>query len=157
MSAPFLQYPDYTRPFHIATDASNTGVGGVLFQPSVPGEYITATNIVSICSKKLTDSQRRYAAYKKRAMGCGLFTAPVSFRTCGGRGDLVLITDHKPLTYIFSSTQLSPALQQWARCYPGLRFSDHSSRWYLTRPCLINYRVCTRLSTPACSIGVHRN
>jgi hypothetical protein len=111
-SAPFLQYPDYTRPFHIATDASNTGVGGVLFQPSVPGEYITAHNIVAICSKKLTDSQRRYAAYKKELWGV-VYSLRQFHAYVWGRGDLVLITDHKPLTYIFSSTQLSPALQQW--------------------------------------------
>ena len=30
-----------------------------------------------------------------------------------GRNDLVIVTDHKPLTYILYSLQLSPALQQW--------------------------------------------
>jgi len=112
MKAPFLQYPDYNRPFHIATDASNTGIGGVLFQPTTPGEYITANNIVAICSKKLTDSQRRYAAYKKELWGI-VYSLRQFHSYVWGRGDLVLITDHKPLTYIFSSTQLSPALQQW--------------------------------------------
>src|SRR5207248_11426775 len=28
--APFLQFPDYSRSFHLATDASITGIGGVL-------------------------------------------------------------------------------------------------------------------------------
>ena len=32
--APFLRFPDFSRPFHMATDASNTGVGGVLYQPT---------------------------------------------------------------------------------------------------------------------------
>src|ERR1700704_5386325 len=73
---------------------------------------ITANNIVAICSKKLTDSQRRYAAYKKELWGI-VYSLRQFHSYVWGRGDLVLITDHKPLTYIFSSTQLSPALQQW--------------------------------------------
>src|SRR5690606_29839905 len=64
MSAPILQFPDYTRPFHIACDASNTGVGGVLYHPDVVGGDITPSNIVSICSKKLQASQFNYPAYK---------------------------------------------------------------------------------------------
>jgi hypothetical protein len=110
--APFLKFPDFSRPFHIATDASNTGVGGVLYQPDTDDGEITATNIVVICSKKLTESQRNYPAYKKELWGvvyCLRQFHPYIY----GRGDLVLHTDHKPLTYMFLSEQLSPALQQW--------------------------------------------
>ena len=53
-TAPFLRFPDFSRPFHIATDASNTGVGGVLYQPDGDEGVITADNIVAICSKKLS-------------------------------------------------------------------------------------------------------
>ena len=54
----FLQYPDFSLPFHVATDASNTGIGGVLYQPKTEGEHITPNNIVAIYSKILTESQR---------------------------------------------------------------------------------------------------
>lgn len=110
--APILAYPKYELPFHIATDASLTGVGGVLFQPSKPGEHITPTNIVSICSKKLVNSEISYSAYKKELFG--VIYALRKFHTyVWGRTDLVLHTDHKPLTYIFSSDRLSNPLQQW--------------------------------------------
>jgi len=69
MKAPFLQFPDFDFPFHIATDASNTGIGAVLFQPRTKDEHITPNNIVSICSKVLSTTQRRYPAYKKELFG----------------------------------------------------------------------------------------
>ena len=112
MNAPFLQFPDHTRPFHIATDASNTGVGGVLYQPSDGEENITPTNMVSICSKKLTETQQRYPAYKKELLGIVYCLRKFNCYVWG-RNDLVIVTDHRPLTFILSSPQLSPALQQW--------------------------------------------
>ena len=111
-NAPFLQFPDFTLPFHVAPDASNTGVGGVLYQPKSKGEHITPNNIVAIYSKILSDSQRRYPAYKKELLG--IVSCLRRFHSyIWGRNDLVIVTDHKPLTYILESKQLSPALQQW--------------------------------------------
>ena len=112
MSAPFLQYPDYSRPFHVATDASNTGVGGVLFQPKKEGEYITPYNIVAVCSKKLQSCQTRWSAYKKEYFG--IVYCLRQFRPyIWGRDDLVVYTDHKPLTYVLSSTVLSTTVHGW--------------------------------------------
>lgn len=112
MSAPFLQYPDYSRAFHVATDASNTGVGGVLFQPRDDEEYITPCNIVAICSKKLQSSQTRWSAYKKEYFG--IVYCLRQFRPyIWGRNDLVVYTDHKPLTYVLSSPALSTTVHGW--------------------------------------------
>ena len=111
-NAPFLQFPDFALAFHVAPDASNTGIGGVLYQPKFKGEHITPYNIVAIYSKVLTEPQRRYPAYKKE-----LYAIVACLRRfhsyIWGRNDLVIVTDHKPLTYILESKQLSPALQQW--------------------------------------------
>ncbi|HVW99440.1 MAG TPA: ribonuclease H family protein, partial [Candidatus Babeliaceae bacterium] len=111
-SAPILTFPDFNRPFHIATDASQTGIGGVLFQPSSSDEYITPTNIINICSKKLLQHQQRWSAYKKELFGI-VYSLRKFHTYVWGRTDLVVHTDHRPLTYIFSSSELSPALQQW--------------------------------------------
>jgi hypothetical protein len=67
--APFLQFPQWSLPFHIATDASNVGCGGILYQPHSDDEGITAKNIVAICSKKWNQSQLNYPAYKKELFG----------------------------------------------------------------------------------------
>ena len=107
-----LAHPDHSRPFHLATDASWTGVGGVLFQPSTDSEHITASNIVAICSKKLSMCQRRWSVYRKELYGI-VYSLRQFHTFVYGRTDLVVYTDHKPLTYMFESKELSPALQQW--------------------------------------------
>ena len=111
--APLLQFPDFSRPFYVATDASNVGVGGVLYQPrDGDDENITADNIVAIHSKILTKSQRNYPAYKKELWG--IVSCLRQFHTyIWGRRDLVVYTDHKPLTYMLETPELSPALQHW--------------------------------------------
>ena len=121
MRAPFLQYPDYSRPFHIATDASNAGVGGVLYQPSAPDEQVTATNIVAICSKVLNKAQRNYSPYKKEAWG--VVYCLRQFRPyVWGRDDLTVVTDHKPLTYILATPELPSAIRMWMDDILDFRF-----------------------------------
>ena len=121
-SAPILKFPDYSCRFVIATDASNTGIGAVLFQPNDDKNLITADNIVAIHSQKLRDCQQNYPAYKKE-----LFAIVIALRKfhhfVWGRNDLIIITDHKPLTFMLSTEILSPALQQWIDVILDHRFT----------------------------------
>jgi hypothetical protein len=110
--APFLQFPNWNLPFHIATDASNVGCGGVLYQPRTVDEAITPENIVSICSRKWNQSQLNYPAYKKELYGI-VYCLRQFHSYVWGRRDLVIYTDHKPLTYILEQKEMSVALQQW--------------------------------------------
>jgi hypothetical protein len=112
LRSPVLSFPDFTRPFHIATDASQTGIGGVLFQPRFSDEHITPTNIVALVSKKLQPTQQRWPAYRKELYGI-VYSLRRFHAYIWGRTDLVLHTDHKPLTHMFSSAELSHPLQQW--------------------------------------------
>lgn len=122
--APVLQFADFSKPFHIATDASNTGVGGVLYQPDAPGGDITPHNIVSICSKKLQASQLNYPVYKKELWA--IVYCLRQFHTyVWGRGDLIIFTDHKPLSYLLDQKELGVALQQWLDCILDYRFIIH--------------------------------
>ena len=110
--APILKFPDFNKRFCVASDASNTGIGAVLFQPSSTDNIITPDNIVSICSRKLTKCELNYPAYKKELLA--IVYAFRQFHTfIWGRNDVTVLTDHKPLIYMLSSTTLSPALQQW--------------------------------------------
>jgi hypothetical protein len=112
LRSPLLNFPDFNRPFYLATDASNLGVGGVLYQPANGEVDIMPGNIVAICSKVLSSTQRNYSAYKKE-----LFALVYALRKfhvyLWGRSDSVLFTDHKPLIYMFTTPNPSPAVQQW--------------------------------------------
>lgn len=110
--SPILSFPNYEKRFEIATDASQTGVGGVLFQPKELGEHITPNNIIAICSKKLDSSQQRWPTYRKELFGI-VYSLRKFHTYIWGRMDLVVHTDHKPLTYMFSQTTLSLPLQYW--------------------------------------------
>ncbi|MGI0059985.1 MAG: Ty3/Gypsy family RNase HI domain-containing protein, partial [Nitrosotalea sp.] len=57
-------------------------------------------------------SQQRWAAYKKELYAV-VYCLRKFHQYVWGRLDLVVHTDHKPLIHMFSSDQLSPALQQW--------------------------------------------
>ena len=111
--APHLKFPEFDRPFYVATDASNTGIGGVLYQPMKDdnGE-ITANNIVSFCSKKLNDAQLNYPAFKKELYGV-VYSLQYFHYYLWGRNDVVVVTDHKPLVHVLESPKLSETLRRW--------------------------------------------
>jgi hypothetical protein len=142
-TAPFLKFPDFNKRFAVATDASQTGVGGVLYQPDDDDDTITANNIVAIVSKQLTQSQQRYPVYKKELWG--LVYCLRKFHTfIHGRKAVNVHTDHKPLIHIFKQTNLATALQQWLdvildydlviKYRPGVMnvLPDALSRMYMT-------------------------
>ena len=124
VNAPVLQFADHTKAFHIATDASNSGVGGVLYQPDTPGGDITPFNIVSICSKKLQASQLNYPVYKKELWSI-VYCLRQFHCYVWGRNDLVIFTDHKPLSYMLDQKELSTALSQWLDIILDYRFTIH--------------------------------
>jgi hypothetical protein len=111
-TAPILKFPVPGKPFRLATDASRTGIGGVLYQPDVEGGPMSPHNIIEIFSKTSNAETVRFSAYKKELsaiVGCLRRFHPLIW----GRPGLVIETDHRPLTYMYSSEKLSPALQQW--------------------------------------------
>ena len=110
--APILKFPDLSKRFVLAVDASQTGIGGILYQPDDDKHTITPTNIVAICSKQLNDTQKRYPVYKKELWGM-IYSLRKFHTFLWGRTDVTVLTDHKPLIHILNQRNLSVALQQW--------------------------------------------
>jgi transposase InsO family protein len=109
-----LAFPKARHRLVINCDASNVGMGGVLYQvPSDSvGDIIEAGNIIAFCSKKWSDTESRYSTYKKELKGLD-FCLNMFHSYIWGRGDVVLYTDHKPLIFMFKSAAPNRTMQLW--------------------------------------------
>ena len=57
---PVLAYADYTKPFRVHTDASELGLGAVLYQDQDDG----TTRVIAFASRSLSNSEQRYHSSK---------------------------------------------------------------------------------------------
>jgi transposase InsO family protein len=86
LTAPVLAPFDPTAPLTVATDASNTGLGGVLLQHGRPIMFV---------ARSLSPAETRYAAIEKELLAVRFVLERCHFYTYGR--PIVLQTDHKPL------------------------------------------------------------
>jgi hypothetical protein len=114
LAAPVVSTPDFTRPFHISTDASQYGVGGVLYQV-VGGER----KYVAFCSKSLKKGQRNYPATKRELLAI-IFCLKRWEPFLKGQ-HFSVETDHKALTYMH--TAKSHMLLDWASYLASFTFT----------------------------------
>ena len=88
----------------ISCDASNVGIGVVLFHCYLDGSERSTSNV----SKTLTPSQRRYSQIKEEAFAV-VFGLKKFHQFLYGR-KLILVTDHKPLLALFNPSTGTPAM-----------------------------------------------
>lgn len=94
-------------PLILTTDASDTAVGATL-------EQYTDGQVrpIAFFSKKLNETQRKYSTYDRELFG--IFAAVKYFRHLLEGRQVIIRTDHKPLTYAFSQ-KLDKASPRQAR------------------------------------------
>jgi transposase InsO family protein len=128
--APVLSFPDFTLPFYVATDASNLGVGCVLYQlPNGPDDE-SVVNYISFMARSLKKHERNYPAYKKELLGIVYALKKFHYYLWGR--SFTLLTDHRPLTYIQHQSDLPATIANWTETI----LSHHFECVY--RPGLLN-------------------
>jgi transposase InsO family protein len=133
-----LAFPDFSQPFLVATDASNHGVGAVLYQ-----EINSQVRYVNFASAALTSGQKNYSATKKELYA--IVFALNKFRNYIWGAHFTLYTDHRALTYLFTVNHTSPMVNTWMEIVLDFNFEiihkpgilnvlpDYLSRMYISR------------------------
>lgn len=103
--APVLKYPDFSKPFQLATDASNDAIGAVLQQNGHP---------ICYASRTLNQHERNYSATEKELLA--IVWATKYFRPYLYGVKFQVLSDHQPLRWLFVKAQsrdLNPRLFRW--------------------------------------------
>ena len=98
---PQLDTIDPSQPLIILTDASNKGIGYTLIQNVKGKETLTKNNIriIRIGNKALTPSQIKYDTTDKEYLAIRYAISRLYYLL--GTTEVVIYTDHQPLTYTF--------------------------------------------------------
>jgi hypothetical protein len=106
VNAPILSYPDFSKRFVLQTDASNVGIGAVLYQ-----EVNDAKRIIAYASRKLTAAEKNYSALEKEGLAIVCFVK--HFRPYLYGVKFLLRTDHQPLKWIMQQKEPTGRLARW--------------------------------------------
>ncbi|XP_058445453.1 uncharacterized protein LOC131426604 [Malaya genurostris] len=108
ITAPILTSPDFSLPFSIHCDASDSAIAGVLTQP-----YEGVDKPIAYFSQKLSTPQQRYCATEKEALA--VLKSLEKFRCYVEGTKFIVYTDASALTYILrSSWRTSSRLCRWS-------------------------------------------
>ncbi|KAJ9524507.1 hypothetical protein QJQ45_019534 [Haematococcus lacustris] len=112
-SAPVLALPDPLQPFEVWSDASLAGTGGVLMQNG---------RVVAYTSHKFTPAQVKYTTGEQELLG--IIRAMQEWRCyLDGAVHVTIVTDHNPLIYLKTQTNLSRRQARWMEFLA--RFDHH--------------------------------
>lgn len=105
-SEPILQYPDFSKPFILTTDASGYAVGGVLSQGTI-GKDLP----VAYTSRILNSAEQKYSTIEKECLA--IVYCVSHFRPYLYGKIFTIVTDHKPLVWLHSIKDPSSRLWKW--------------------------------------------
>ncbi len=104
---PVLGYADYDKPFELHVDASQKGLGAVLYQ-----EQDGVKRAISFASRALNRSESHYPAHKLEFLALKwAVTEKFNDYLYGQR--FTVLTDNNPLTYILSSAKVDATGHRW--------------------------------------------
>ena len=105
---PILAYANYKKPFIVHTDASELGLGVVLYQR----DDAHIKRVIAYASRTLTVSERKYPAHKLEFLALK-WSIMDQFHEYLYGGSFEVYTDNNPLTYILTTAKLDAMGQRW--------------------------------------------
>lgn len=103
---PLLQFPDFSKPFVLTTDASGYAIGGILSQGPI-GEDLP----IAYTSRVLNKAECNYSTIEKECLA--LVYCTMHFRPYLYGRKFTLVTDHKPLVWINSIKDPTSRVARW--------------------------------------------
>lgn len=107
-TAPVLKHPDFSKRFYIQCDASNYGLGAVLYQLGKNNEE----HPIAFYSQKLNSCQQKYSVTEKECLAAVM--AIKKFRPYVELMPFTVITDHASLKWLMTLKDLSGRLARWS-------------------------------------------
>lgn len=98
-----LMYPDFKKTFDLTTDASASGIGAVLSQDGRP---------ITMISRTLKDSEMHYATNERELLAIVWALGKLKQYLYGAK-DIVIHTDHQPLTFAVSNKNPNAKIKRW--------------------------------------------
>ena len=105
-TAPILQYPDFSKPYILTTDASGIGLGAVLSQGVVGKD-----KPIAFASRKLNPAEKNYSTIERELLA--IVYGLKNFRQYLYGQKVFIYTDHKPLVHLANIKESSGRLLNW--------------------------------------------
>lgn len=106
LTEPILQYPDFTKEFLVTTDASNFAIGAILSQGSI-GKDLP----ICFASRTLNHAESNYSTIERELLA--IVWAVNHFRPYLYGRKFTIVTDHRPLQWLFSCKDPGSRLLRW--------------------------------------------
>ena len=118
-SPPLMAYPDYEIPFVLHTDASQEGLGAVLYQ-----KQQGRMHVIGYASRTLTPAETKYHLHSGKFEFLVLKWAIAEhFRDyLFYVSDFTVYTDNNPLTYVMTTAKLNSTGHRWVASLANFHF-----------------------------------
>ena len=112
-----MAYANYQKPFKLYTDASEHGLGAVLYQK----QNDNTECVIAYASRTLSKSKRNYDTHKLEFLALK-WSITERFHEYLYGGHFEVYTDNNPLTYILTTAKLDAMGQRWVASLANCNF-----------------------------------